>query len=234
MIANLVLSTAAAAAPLELVLRSTDGVPLAASFFAAQGGDARAGLLLLPMLGADRSSWAGFAAQAAAAGITVLALDPRGHGASGNPYGTPPPAWGRAEWLAVVEDARAGLQELATRGMPPGRVVAAGASIGASAALHLAASEPSLAGAALLSPGDNPARLPASAALPGYGKRALFIAVGAGDGAFLEISRKLSRDAGGSTILSILPGAGHGTGLLEGPSGRSVALRLIGFVLDAP
>ncbi|TBR26052.1 hypothetical protein EPO15_01015 [bacterium] len=234
MISNLLLSTAAAVAPLELILHSTDSVSLAATYYAAQGGEARAGLLLLPMLGADRSTWAGFAAQASAAGIAVLALDPRGHGGSGNPAGTPPAAWGRAEWLAVVEDARAGLRELSARGLAPERVVAAGASIGASAALHLAASEPSLAGAALLSPGDNPARLPSSAALPGYGKRPLFIGVGAGDGAFVDIARKLAREAPGSTALIVQPGSGHGTQLLAGSGGRTLTAQIIRFVLDAP
>lgn len=232
MIPTLVLASSAAVAPLELPLRSSDGVPLAATFYRAAGGQARAGLLLLPMLGADRSTWSDFASRAAAAGVAVLALDPRGHGASGNPYGSPPAAWGPSEWRAVVEDGRAGLRELAARGLPAGRVVAAGASIGASAALHLAASEPSLAGAALLSPGDNAARLPASTVLAGYGKRHLFIGVGLEDGAFVEIARRLSRAAAGSTELHEQRGPAHGTGLLDGPDGQRLGGQLLRFVLD--
>jgi pimeloyl-ACP methyl ester carboxylesterase len=233
MIQSLVLASTAAVAPLALVLRSSDGVSLAATYFGTAQGNARAGLLLLPMLGDARASWADFAARAAAAGVAVLTLDPRGHGASGNPYGTPPAAWGPAEWRAVVEDARVGLRELEARGLPARRVIAAGASIGASAALHLAASEPSLAGAALLSPGDNAARLPASTALEGYGKRHLFIGVGSEDGSFVEIARRLSRAAAGSTELHEQRGPAHGTGLLEGPEGRRVAEQLLRFVLDA-
>lgn len=233
MIPSLVLASSAAVAPMELVLRSSDGVPLAATFYGPAGGEARTGLLLLPMLGADRSTWSDFAARAAAAGIAVLALDPRGHGASGNPYPSPPASWGPSEWRAVVEDGRAGLRELAARGLPAERVVAAGASIGASAALHLAASEPTLAGAALLSPGDNPARLPASTALKGYGKRHLFIAVGSEDGSFVEIARRLSRAAAGSTELHILPGSAHGTGLLDGADGRRLENHLLRFIREA-
>lgn len=234
MIPSLVLASSAAVAPLELVLRSSDGVPLAATYFGAAHVNARAGLLLLPMLGDARASWADFPARAAAAGVAVLTLDPRGHGASGNPYGIPPASWGPGEWRAVVEDARAGLAELAARGVAPQRVTAAGASIGASAALHLAATEPLLAGAALLSPGDNAARLPASTALAAYGKRPLFIGVGSEDGPFLEIARRLSRAASGPTELHELSGPAHGTGLLDGPEGRRLGGQFLRFVLEAP
>ena len=234
MIPSLVLASSAAVAPLELVLRSSDGVSLGATYYGSSQGDARSGLLLLPMLGDARSSWADFAARASAAGVAVLTLDPRGHGASGNPYGSPPAAWGPAEWRAVVEDARAGLRELEARGVPAGRVIAAGASIGASAALHLAASEPSVAGAALLSPGDNAARLPASTALEGYGKRHLFIGVGSEDGPFVEIARRLSRAAAGSTEFHEQRGPAHGTGLLDGPDGQRLGGHLLRFVQEAP
>lgn len=233
MMLQMLLASPVAAAPMELVLRSSDAVHLVASYYAPEPGPARGGLLLLPMLGADRSTWAGFAARAAGSGLAIMVLDPRGHGGSGNPYGTAPESWGRAEWEAVVEDARAGVRELEARGVPAARIVAGGASIGASAALHLAASEPSLAGAALLSAGDNPARLPASEALAAYGRRPLFLAAGAGDRPFLDIARRLARGAAGHVELRAASGAGHGTELLAGPEGDALAAALIRFVLDA-
>src|SRR5580704_13605789 len=67
--------------PRVVELKTSDGTPLKASFFAADKPGP--GVLLLHQVNRDRKSWEGVAVQLAAAGINALPVDMRGIGESG-------------------------------------------------------------------------------------------------------------------------------------------------------
>jgi dienelactone hydrolase len=74
---------AAAPAPRVETLKTSDGIDLKISFFAA--ANPGPGVLLLHQCNQQRKMWDGVASQLAAAGINVLTLDFRGFGESGGP-----------------------------------------------------------------------------------------------------------------------------------------------------
>ena len=76
--------SAAVPRPRTLAIKTSDGVTLEATYFAAaQPGP---GVLLFHQSNRTRQSWNDLAPRMAAAGIHTLALDDRGHGASGGQY----------------------------------------------------------------------------------------------------------------------------------------------------
>lgn len=220
----------ASAASSNIVLTTTDGIRLAATYNPASETKAPA-LVLLPMLGGQRSDWQEFSRLAESAGVSTLLLDPRGHGNSENPYGKPPESWPKPHWDDVDQDALAAVAWLEARGVPPGRIVIGGASIGGSLALRRVACDPSLAGAALISAGDNPARVPASDFLDVYGERGIFIASAADDPVFDAVADKLAKNARGPVERLRLPSGGHGTAILADPdSGLILSRALLAWV----
>ncbi|MDE2143877.1 MAG: alpha/beta fold hydrolase [Elusimicrobia bacterium] len=220
----------ASAASSDIALIASDGVHLAATYSPAPEADAPA-LVLLPILGGKRSDWEPFSRLAESAGVTTLLLDPRGHGGSENPYGKPPEGWPKPHWDDVDLDVLAAVAWLEARGVPPGRIVVGGASIGGSLALRRAACDRSLAGAALVSAGDNPARVPASEFLDAYGKRGIFIASAADDPVFDAVADNLVKRARGPVERLRLPSGGHGTAILaDSDSGLALSRALLVWV----
>lgn len=221
---------AAAAAPVEVALKTEDGVALAATYHESAGASGAA-LVLMPMLGGARKNWEPFAIKAAAAGIAVLLVDPRGHGDSVNPYGQRPGDWDKARWREIDRDPAAAVAWLEGRGFSPSSIFLGGASIGASLAFRRAASDPLLGGAALISPGDNPKRVPVSELTANYGRRPLFVASAADDPDFDAIAGRLASSVAGPVKRLRLPAGGHGTDILAHPtSGPALTAGLIDWM----
>ncbi|MBI2384648.1 MAG: alpha/beta hydrolase [Elusimicrobia bacterium] len=218
---------AVAAAPIEVVLKTEDGVALAATYHESAGVPG-AVLVLMPMLGGARKDWEPSAVKAAASGIAVLLLDPRGHGDSANPYGQGPGDWDKARWREVDRDPAAAVAWLEGRGFSPSSIFLGGASIGASLAFRRAASDPRLGGAALISPGDNPKRVPVSEFVAAYGRRPLFVTSAADDPDFDAIAGRLASSVAGPVKRLRLSVGGHGTDILSRPvSGPALTAGLI-------
>ncbi len=91
-------------APRIVDLKSADGIPLKATYFAAARPGP--GVLLLHQVNRTRKSWDHVASQLAACGINILTLDMRGIGESG---GTPWEKMSRAERKSLPEDVDAAL-----------------------------------------------------------------------------------------------------------------------------
>lgn len=114
-------------------------IRLTATYLPAAG--ARGAVVLVHGLGMHRGQTlagaaGGLSAELRAAGLSVLALDLRGHGGSD-------PArlgFGRTERLDVL----GAVDWLLERGYPPGRIAVAGASMGGAAAIAAAAEEPAI------------------------------------------------------------------------------------------
>jgi uncharacterized protein len=117
---------AASAAGRPVTLPATDGITLAGQFYETASRPAP-GVVLVHMQSRTRADWDEVAQQLEAAGMTVLAIDLRGHGASGG---------AAAPLAAMVPDVRAAVQWLSTRpGVRPDAMGVAGASLGANLAL---------------------------------------------------------------------------------------------------
>jgi tetratricopeptide (TPR) repeat protein len=71
--------------PRDVELKTSDGIQLKATYFAA--AKPGPGVLLLHQVNRDRKSWNSLASQLASAGINTLTLDMRGHGESGGKAG---------------------------------------------------------------------------------------------------------------------------------------------------
>ena len=130
---GLLLAGVAEAAGRPVTLSAADGVTLSGELYEATATPAPA-VVLVHMLGRSRADWDETAAALAAAGVTALAIDVRGHGASG----------GSARPLTeAVQDVRAALQWLSQRpGVRPDALGVVGASMGASLAVLAALDQP--------------------------------------------------------------------------------------------
>jgi len=211
------LSACAAAAPVppqtpypprsvrEITLGAADGTRLTATLHTPARVPAPA-VLLLHVANGSRHDWAPFAERLRAAGIAALALDFRGHGASA----------GRRDWERMAGDAAAALAYLRREpAIDHERIGVAGASLGASVALALAAAEPSVRGVTLVSPGLDMYGYRAYVDLQAYDARPLFMLCAEGDRYAVEAQTQLAALARGPTQTRIVPGAAHGTALLK-------------------
>lgn len=175
------------------------------------------------MYGSDRRSWEPFAEVQAAAGITSLAIDLRGHGDTG----------GTEDWESATQDVAAAFEWLQSQpGVDPTRIAIIGASIGANLALVQTAAHPDdVAAAALLSPGLDYFRVK----IDGLAQKAqgvpLFLAASEKDGYSVETVRVLSEEAPGNVEVSIFDGASHGTDMFD--PHPQLAGELTRFLLEA-
>jgi dienelactone hydrolase len=204
-----------AAAPLlaaqgqEVTFQTDDGVTIVGSLYLpARSGPA---VVLLHALGRTREDWQPVAARLADAGFVALAIDLRGHGASGPlPEGS-----SLGDLTRMMADVKAARAFLATRReVMPNRIGIAGASVGANLAILLAAGDPTVRSLALLSPGIDYRGLRPEAAMKKYGDRPALLVASQEDNYSANSARQLSQSGPGVRDLRILNGAGHGTAML--------------------
>ncbi len=203
------------AAPVTLVtFRAKDGVTIAASLYQPSRRPTP-GVILVHMLTRSRDDWQALANRLADAGIAALAIDLRGHGASGaDPRGDPGASQDLSPDLLDVQAARAFLASRPDLGVTS--VGIAGASIGANLAVLAAAADPTIRSIALLSPGLDYRNLHAEAALRKYGGRPLLMISSEEDGYATRSVRRLQKAAGaGNRDVRVVNGAGHGTAMLS-------------------
>ncbi len=210
--ASLLMSAAAplrAAQAQEVTFRTDDGVAIVGSLYLpARPGPA---VLLLHALGRSREDWQPVAARLADAGFVALAIDLRGHGASGPlPEGT-----SLDDLTRMMADVKAARAFLATRReVSPNRIGIAGASIGANLAILFAAGDPTVRSLVLLSPGLDYRGLRPEAAMTRYGDRPALLVASQEDNYAANSTRQLAQSGPGVRDLRILTGAGHGTTML--------------------
>jgi dienelactone hydrolase len=201
---------AARAAPAQDVsFKTDDGVTIAGSLYLP--GRPAPAIILVHALSRTREDWSVVANRLADAGFVVLAIDLRGHGASGPlPDGTD-----LQQLTPMTADLKAARLFLASRREAvPNRIGVAGASIGANLAILLAASDPAVRSLVLLSPGIDYRGLRPEAALKKYGDRPAMLAASQEDNYSTNSARELTKSGPGIRDLRILNGAGHGTNIL--------------------
>ncbi len=210
----------AAAAPVagagpvtSVTFRSRDGVQIAGSFYQPSRRPAPC-VILVHMLTRSRDDWQALASRLADAGIAALAIDLRGHGASGPDLRADPAALqDLSPDLMDVQAARLFLSMRPDLGITT--VGIAGASIGANLAVLAAASDPTIRSIALLSPGLDFRNLHAEAALRKYGERPALMIGSQEDGYATRSIRKLQKAGNGTREVRLVNAAGHGTAMLS-------------------
>ena len=146
----------APAAPQVVTLKAADETLLKATYYPASRPGP--GIILLHACNQDRSAWSGFAAEAAARGYHVLALDYRGYGESGGQrfqkFQEQQPVID-TKWPGDVDAAFTWLTGQA--GVDKARIAAAGASCGVNQSVQLARRHPEVRTVVLLSGTVTPA-----------------------------------------------------------------------------
>lgn len=133
--------------PSEFIIETADEVNLTAEYHPLIATE-RA-VLLVHMLGQDKSDFDVLSFDLQNNGFTTLAIDLRGHGISDLEYTN----FTDADWQKLVLDVQAGIDYLDKNGYQ--RIGVVGASIGANAALKQAIQDKRIDALVLLSPGEN-------------------------------------------------------------------------------
>lgn len=185
-------------------LSGVEGLLLEADYYSAAQRPTP-GVLLLHMGDSNRHAWDVLAARLQQAGYTVLAVDLRGHGATG----------GAVNWALAQQDVGAVLAELALLpGVDPQQLIVIGAGIGANLGINACADRPGCAAAVMLSPGVDYLGITANNAVTRFGPRPLLIIAGENDDNNPADSITLNALALGEHQLVIVPLTAHGTDLL--------------------
>jgi pimeloyl-ACP methyl ester carboxylesterase len=143
-----------------------------------------------------------------------LAIDLRGHGASGpDPRGDGNASQDLSPDLLDVQAARAFL--ISRPDFAVTAVGIAGASIGANLAVLAAAADPTIRSIALLSPGLDFRNLHSEAAMKKYGDRPALLVASQEDGYAARTIHKLEKAGAGTREVHLVNGAGHGTAMLS-------------------
>ena len=188
-----------------LTITAADGLPIQATLLTPLTSGADPGVILLHMLGDDRTVWGevGLAADLVAAGYAVLAVDMRGHGQTG----------GAQDWTLAADDlGRVWDAFAALETVDEARTAVVGASIGANMALRLGADRPDVAAIALLSPGLDYRGVTTEDQLAVYGHRPLLLVASEDDAYSADSVRTLAEAANGATV-QMYDDAGHGTNM---------------------
>lgn len=188
-----------------MTITAADGLPLQATLLTPLTSGADPGVILLHMLGDDRTVWGevGLTADLVAAGYAVLVVDMRGHGETG----------GAQDWTLAADDlARVWDTFAALETVDEARTAVVGASIGANMALRLGADRPEVAAVVLLSPGLDYRGVTTEDQLAVYGDRPLLLVAGEDDPYSADSVRALAEAAGGATV-QMYDAAGHGTNM---------------------
>ena len=204
---GLLLAGTAHAAGRPVNFPSADGVTLSGELYEAPASPAPA-VVLVHMLCRSRADWDETATALAAAGVTALALDVRGHGAS---------AGSVRPLTDAVQDVRAALLWLSQRpGVRPDALGLAGASMGASLAVLAALDQPLARVVATVSLTLDYQGLRVSAdAFKALSGRAVWMAASREDPYAARTVAELSKDAAVTVEQMLSAEPAHGTLLLR-------------------
>jgi pimeloyl-ACP methyl ester carboxylesterase len=188
-----------------IIVEAADGLGVVGTFYAPAGtGSPWPGVILLHMLGSDRTAWDAFARQLSSAGYAAFAMDMRGHGDTG----------GARDFKQAADDLQRVWRYFTARSdVDAKRTAVVGASIGANMALITGALQPAIKTVVLLSPGLDYRGVTTAGAIVEYGDRSVLIIASMEDIYPADSSRQLEQLAKGESRLVMYEGAGHGTNM---------------------
>ncbi len=201
-----------AGVPQAVAFKATDGIELNGHLF----GKGPTGVILAHMYPADQKSWFPLARKLAREGYLALTFDFRGYGESG----------GEKVISEIDRDLEGAYRFLRPRVK---KVFFMGASMGGTAAIRVAARNPT-AGVVTLSAPMAFRGLDAREAIRRFSVPCLFIA-GAGDSYAATAAREFHEAAmSPKRRLLIVPGPEHGTRLFDSPDGKKVEGAIFDFL----
>ena len=202
--------------PNDFILRTADEVNITAEYHEVNG--AERAVLLVHMLGSDKSEYNNFSSSLQKSGFSVLAIDLRGHGTSDLDYTN----FTDADWQNIVLDIEAGVDYLEQKGYK--RIGVVGASISANAALKQAVQDTRIDAVVLLSAGENYHSLTTLDIAPFY-TRPVMIVVSLEDKDAAVAATKLYNAIGTQQPeLKIYQNGGHGTDILKNVDGADATI----------
>lgn len=187
-----------------VTLRTDDGV----SLHAVEYGTGSKAVVLVHGDGRSVEDWSYLGGRLASNGFHVLAIDLRGHGASG---GTKPPV--EEDYPAMAADVKAGVAWFRKKGIQA--VTLVGAELGANLSLNVAVEDPNIPSVVLLSPGLNYHGVKVGDAMVAYGTRPALVVTGSEDEYGARSARFLEAKAGTGTKVEYVPGDASGARLLN-------------------
>jgi len=204
--------TCGAKEPQPVSFEATDGVPLRGTLY----GEGSTGVILAHMYPADRTSWFAFAHKLAERGYLALAFDCRGYGESG----------GKKVIAEIDRDLEGAYLFLRPR---VGKIFLAGASMGGTAAIRVAARNPT-AGVVSLSAPVAFQGLDARDSVQKVDVPCLFIAAEDDSHAASAAYQFQKAWKPPKPLMLIVPGSEHGTRLFDGASGKKVEQAIFEFL----
>lgn len=187
----------------------TDGFTIYGDYY--EGGEKA--IILIHMLGSDRSAWGTLPKELNAAGYTVLNIDLRGHGKSvgRGPMRTEWPKFTEDDFSGMASDVEGAKDFLKERRKKQFAII--GASIGANVALNFAYEVP-IDALVLLSPGLDYRGLRTEGSMNGYSGKVLLIA-SEDDREAAGAARTLEKIGNAKKETKIFGSGGHGTDMLK-------------------
>jgi alpha-beta hydrolase superfamily lysophospholipase len=206
----------ARAADRPVTFPSADGTVIAAQFYEPSNRPAP-GVVLVHMLSRSKADWGDLARQLEAAGMAALAIDLRGHGASGGSAATLPD---------LTQDVRAAAQWLSARpSVRPDAIGVAGASLGANLALLAAVDQPLIRVVAAVSPSlDYRGVRVGPDLMRRIGAKPVWLAASSEDPFAARTVHELAANGGGQAEQQLSPAAAHGSNLLAADTALARAL----------
>ncbi|MGW8320488.1 MAG: alpha/beta hydrolase [Thermodesulfobacteriota bacterium] len=207
-------SPCGAGEPQRVAFEATDGTPLSGHLF----GTGTTGVILAHMYPADQKSWVPFARKLAKEGYLVLTFDFRGYGESG----------GEKVISEIDRDLEGAYRFLRPKVK---KIFLVGASMGGTAAIRVAAENPT-AGVVTLSAPMAFRGLDAGKAVQKLSVPCLFVAAEQ-DGYAAASAREFNKTVKSSEcLLLIVPGPDHGTRLFDSTSGTKVEEAILRFLKE--
>lgn len=186
-------------------IEADDGLMLIGDWYAAE--EEGPAILLLHMLGSDRSAWEPLIpALVSDYGLNLLNLDMRGHGDTG----------GDREWDLAEQDVQTVIDWLREQdGVDPERIAIVGASIGSNLAIRGWANDEGVATAVALSPGLDYRGVTTLEPVTENSGRPLLLVASRSDTASARAVIELFGETAGDASVRLFDGSRHGTQLLD-------------------
>jgi pimeloyl-ACP methyl ester carboxylesterase len=199
------------ATPQAAEVKAADGLALKGDYYAAPGEGAHPAVLLLHMLNGSRAQWKPLIGPLLDAGYSVLAVDLRGHGQTGDTI----------NWTKATTDVQTWLDWLRQQPGVDGKAVSiVGASIGSNLALVGCANDKDCVTAVALSPGLDYFGLKTSKSITeGLSRKSALLVASQNDKYSSDSVKTLIGVATGDISARIYKGGAHGTQMLAGKKG---------------
>jgi pimeloyl-ACP methyl ester carboxylesterase len=215
-------TTLAQDAPLLIELEAEDGLLLQGDYWASNADsmpeEGVPAVLLLHIVNSSRDAWQPLIEPLLAAGYHVLAVDMRGHGATG----------GSKDWPAAETDVQLWLDWLKEQPNTQS-VFIIGGSIGSNLALIGCANDPDCRTAIALSPGlDFFDVMPENAVVEELQDRPVLLIASHDDSSSAIAVRQMASNSRGEIAMRIYNGRAHGTSMLTSAYGE----RLISLIVN--